>query len=267
MKKFLSINEFSKLSGIGTTTLRYWDEIGLFSPVMRNPKNKYRYYAPPQIIAVNFITVLGNLGIPLKTIDEVEAERNPETIIDLIEQQEQLLNLERRRLQEASAVIHIRRELIKAGSRADPEKISVEKLPERMITLGPINDSFTEESGFYLPFMNFCNRAKEMHINLNYPIGGYHETFSAFVQTPSEPQHFFSLDPAGNKAWSAGDYLIGYQRGNYGEFDDSAERMAAYATEHGLSCTGPVYVIYLHDEICMADPDRYLSQISIKCAD
>jgi len=68
MKNQLTIKEFSELSGIDASTLRYWDEIGLFSPAHRNTENNYRYYAPTQIIAINFITVLSRLNIPLKTI-------------------------------------------------------------------------------------------------------------------------------------------------------------------------------------------------------
>ena len=72
MKDFLSTQEFSKLSGIATSTLRYWDDIGLFSPRKRNPENNCRYYTPDQMIAVKFITVLSDLKIPLKIISDAE---------------------------------------------------------------------------------------------------------------------------------------------------------------------------------------------------
>ena len=80
MKDFLTVREFSKLSGIEVTTLHYWDDCGLFSPAKRDPENNYRCYTPDQIIGVNFITVLKSLNIPLKIINEIENERNPESI-------------------------------------------------------------------------------------------------------------------------------------------------------------------------------------------
>ena len=115
MKEFLSIKEFSKLSGIESTTLRYWDDIGLFSPLRRDTENNYRYYTPSQMIAVNFIKILSSLDIPLKTISEIEKVRSPEEIVRLIEQQEKLLDMEMQRLRECYSIIHTRREMINYG--------------------------------------------------------------------------------------------------------------------------------------------------------
>ncbi len=263
MKETLSIKEFAKLSGIGTTTLRYWDDIGLFSPEKRDPDTGYRYYSPWQVIAVNFVTVLRNLGVPLKTISEVEAKRSPESIMDLIEHQEYQLDKEIRRLQEAHSVIRTRRELIRLGQNVDASKIAVVEQPERAIILGPINKNFVEFDAFYTPFIDFCNRAAELRINIDYPIGGYHETAESFLANPSEPERFFSLDPSGNQERAAGEYLTGFVHGYYGEFGDMPQRMTAYAEEHGYLCTGPVYVIYLYDEISARDSSQYLSQICI----
>ncbi len=77
MERLLSVNEFSKLSGIRKTSLRYWDTIGLFSPLERGPKSNYRYYSSDQLAAVNFIVFLSKLNIPLKTINAVMLNKTP----------------------------------------------------------------------------------------------------------------------------------------------------------------------------------------------
>lgn len=263
MKEFLSVTEFSKLSGIENSTLRYWDEIGLFSPVKRDPDNNYRYYSPMQVITVNFISVLSGVAIPLKVISEMEGQRTPENIIDLIEAQEVQLDVEMRRLRECYSVIHTRRELIKLGLKADPSQITVAKLPEKRLIFGP-PAGFRDNEPFYEPFMRFCNTAEEMRINLNYPIGGYQERFDTFVKTPGKPDRFYSLDAAGNARQEAGLYMVGYARGYYGEFGDLPDRMAAYAREKDLKVTGPVYHIYLLDETCIQDPSQYLVRTSVR---
>jgi len=264
MKDFLSIKEFSELSGIEPTTLRYWDDIGLFSPEKRDPDNGYRYYSPLQIIAVNFVTVLRNLGISLKAISQIEGTREPDTVMNLVEQQEFLLDKEIRKLQEAHSVIHTRRALIQAGQRADVSQISVDNLPERMLILGPPNEEFQEAGDFFPPFIDFCNHADTLRINLNYPIGGYYTGLETFCAAPAEPQRFFSWDPNGNTARKAGEYMVAYSYGHYGDFDDAPQRMSAYAQKHNLTCKGPVYCIYLFDEVSTKDPSRYLSQISVE---
>ena len=286
MKEFLSVKEFSKFTGIEQTTLRYWDDIGLFSPAKRDPDNNYRYYSPEQIIAVNFITVLSELNVPLKTIGEMEKERTPDRIVRLIEQQERLLDMEMRRLRECYSIIHTRLELINYGSRlvdgfnsidgtrvdkdagtndgmwVDETRIGVLDREERAYILGPRTE-FKEGETFYEPFMKFCDMADELRMNLSFPIGGYYGSFDAFMRAPGKPDYFFSLDPTGNRKREAGKYLVGFTRGYYGEFGNLHERMAAYIREHSLSVSGPVYALYLHDEICIKDPSRYLVQTCV----
>ncbi|MCL2324823.1 MAG: MerR family transcriptional regulator [Actinomycetia bacterium] len=263
MKDSLSIKEFARLSGIETTTLRYWDEIGLFSPDKRDESTGYRYYSPWQIIAVNFVTVLRNIGVPLKQISEIESSRTPESVMDLIDQQEYRLDKEIRSLTEAHSVIRTRREIIKQGQKADTTRIEVVDLPERAIILGPLNAELTEQREAYAPFIGFWDRAAELRINVDYPIGGYHASSEEFFAHPSEPQRFFSLDPSGNAVRAAGGYLTAYVRGYYGEFGDTPEKMKDYARKHRLTLSGPVFVLYLNDEICTQDPSRYLAQISM----
>jgi DNA-binding transcriptional MerR regulator len=286
MKDYLTIKEFSRLSGIEQSTLRYWDEIGLFLPAKRDPENNYRYYSPEQIIAVNFITVLSSLNVPLKTISGMDEERTPEGILQLVEQQERLLDMEMRRLRECYSIIHARMELIRygirlrdgytavggirvdheteagAGTHVDENQICVLKRAERAYILGPRNE-YGENEQFYEPFMHFCHSAPELRINLNFPIGGYHESMDRFLQNPGKPSHFFSLDPTGNHKRPAGDYLVGFKRGYYGEMGGLPGRMAAFAEENALTVCGPLYVLYLHDEICLNDPSQYLAQVSV----
>jgi hypothetical protein len=171
--------------------------------------------------------------------------------------------------------MHKRLEYIRLGlrlldSRTDPvaaetgvPPISVQQRPEMEFILGPRNH-YAEGEEFYVAFMNFCRLANELRVNLNYPIAGYYESVDAYFAEPSRPGMFISMDPTGNRRAPAGEYLCGYARGYYGHFGDLPQRMAAYADEHGLKLTGPVYAIYLHDEICMRDPSQYLAQVRMK---
>ena len=286
MKEFLSIREFSKFSGVSSSTLRYWDEIGLFSPAKRDVENNYRYYTPQQIIAVNFIVVLSSFGISLKTIGEIGKGRTPENVMDLIEQQEKLLNMEMRRLQECYSVIHTRRELINYGRSVmkgfklvdgarvsgdtsvvggmvvDLNKVFVMYRDEANFVMGPKNE-FKKGEGFYGPFINFCKKAEDLRINLKFPIAGMHDNWGEFIKAPGSPNYFCSMDPAGNSKRGVGKYVVGYTRGYYGQFGDLPERMKKFIEENALTVTGRVYSLYLHDEVCIQDPSKYLVQVSV----
>jgi DNA-binding transcriptional MerR regulator/effector-binding domain-containing protein len=269
MKDLLTIKEFSMFSGIEQTTLRYWDDIGLFSPATRNPENNYRYYSPEQIIAVNFIKVMSTLDFPLKTIGLIQAKRTPEWILELIDHQEKYLDMEMRRLRECYSVIHTRRELINNGIKYMHEPgIYVLKEEETPFILGPPNVYEDEDEPFYKTFMQFCSMSKELRINLNYPIGGWHENLETFSKAPAKPDRFFSADPTGNLTAPAGQYLSGFTRGFYGQLSDSfAEEMLEYARIHNIKTTGPVFTLYIHDEICINNHDNFLVKVCVAVAD
>ena len=261
-RRLLSIKEFAQMSGLEQSTLRYWDDIGLFSPAQRGENNSYRYYAPDQIVLANFIKVLSKLGIPLKTISKIKENRTPETILRLMEQKELALDAELTRLQEAYTTIHTLRGVIREGvdAPADANHLEVRTLEALPLALGPANKPWAEPN-FHREFIRYCRHAKENRVNLNTPIGGYFNSMERFSLQPFMPARFFSLDPQGSDKRAAGKYLVGYTRGCYGQMGDAAQRMEAYAIANGLDFTGPVYVLYLLDELSVKDPSDYLAQI------
>jgi len=256
----LSIKDFSEFTGIKQSTLRYYDEIGLFHPALRG-ENGYRYYSCQQIITVNLINVLTSLDIPRKKIIELAKERTPEGILKLFSTQEMILNDRLRQISNSYSVIQTFRKLIEEGLSADIDSIQRCTAASLPISLGPANH-FLEDGQFYHTFIKYCNRAKKQGVNLSYPIGGYYKNLDSFMQTPSQPNIFFSLNPLGNEEKPAGDYLVGYTRGYYGEMGTLPQRLYDYAKENNIDLEGPVYAIYLQDELCLPDTSDYLVQIS-----
>ena len=70
----LKIGEFSRLSQIAVSTLRYYDDIGLLRPVEVDGFTGYRYYSAEQLPKLNRITVLKDLGLSLTEIVQLSAE-------------------------------------------------------------------------------------------------------------------------------------------------------------------------------------------------
>src|SRR5215813_1227180 len=77
-----SIQEVSRMSGVSSRTLRYYGQIGLLKPATTGA-NGYRYYGRPEVLRLQQILVLRELGLDLTRIaqvvdgehDEVEALR------------------------------------------------------------------------------------------------------------------------------------------------------------------------------------------------
>ncbi|MCL1986017.1 MAG: MerR family DNA-binding transcriptional regulator [Betaproteobacteria bacterium] len=257
----LPIKEFSEFTGLNESTLRYYDKIGLLVPALRG-ENRYRYYSPLQAITVNFIKVLTKLGVPLSTIKDMSNDRTPRGVLTLLAQQENKLNRRLVDLQTTYSIIHTFRNNIEAGIFAHERDMSVQELDEEHLTLGPATD-FSDVATFYKPFMEFCNTAHENNINLYYPIGGYYENVDIFVNAPSQPTRFFSQDPSGNNKRRAGQYLVAYNRGYYGEFGDFPQRLLSYARTNNLIFSGPLFVSYLLDELSTVEYTQYLSQVVV----
>ena len=62
-----SIHELSRLSGVSTRTLRWYDEIGLLKPG-RVAESGYRYYGPAQVDRLQDILLYRALGVELARI-------------------------------------------------------------------------------------------------------------------------------------------------------------------------------------------------------
>jgi len=262
MRDILSIREFSKLSGVEASTLRYWDEIGLFSPIKRDPQTNYRYYSLAQILALNFVTVLSDLNVPLKTISELRNERTPEKLMRVLDKQERDMDMEMRELRVRYSIIHARRELMNYGVKVDETQVSVLAREDKPMRLWPRNE-YHEGDTFVEPLSQFINQIKDLGINLSFPVGGLHDSMDSFLKNQGRPEHFFSIDPLGSHTRKAGNYLIGFARGYYGDLGDLPDRMVAYAEENNLTLTGPVYTMYLHEEISSSDPSQYLAQCCV----
>jgi|GEM_PF-56645 len=67
-KNLVSIGALSKMVGLTTDTLRYYDEIGLLKPTQISDETGYRYYVPLQAVTLVRILELKDFGFSLKEI-------------------------------------------------------------------------------------------------------------------------------------------------------------------------------------------------------
>jgi DNA-binding transcriptional MerR regulator len=61
----MPIGQFARMSGLGTRTLRFYDEAGILEPAVVDPDNGYRYYNLAQLATATLIVKLRALDIPL----------------------------------------------------------------------------------------------------------------------------------------------------------------------------------------------------------
>ncbi len=88
-KSYMTIKDFSRITGIKCETLRYYDKIGLFSPELRGD-NGYRYYTQNQLTISYLIISLREVGISIDEIKKYIDIRTPEQMFSLFSKQKNL---------------------------------------------------------------------------------------------------------------------------------------------------------------------------------
>jgi DNA-binding transcriptional MerR regulator len=73
----IRIGDFSRISQVPVSTLRYYDDVGLLKPIEVDRFTGYRYYAFDQLPRLNRILALKDLGFSLEEIARMLAEDLP----------------------------------------------------------------------------------------------------------------------------------------------------------------------------------------------
>jgi len=277
-KDLLTIGEFSAIVGISVRSLRNYDNDGVLPAYKHGNKysdgrgkeidgdtehdNKYRYYSPAQITSAKMQRVFTDIGVKQQTIKDLVTDRSPPTLVKLLKERLSKVLHELHFLEGVKSAIVSYLDLLYEGISAMEDKILYVELPEKPIVLGAENNH-TGASGFYRELMRFCDSHTTPRLNLACPMGGYFDDMEKFKAHPSQPTRFFSIDLAGEEKIETGMYLVGYARGYYGKVGDLPERIVAYAKSQGLEFSGPVYVTFPFDEMCITDKNDYLAQVFV----
>lgn len=73
------IGEFAELGGVSTKTLRFYDRIGLLRPASADPRTRYRFYVPEQLLDLATILSLKDLGANLHGIQQlIQSGKSPQ---------------------------------------------------------------------------------------------------------------------------------------------------------------------------------------------
>ena len=115
MQKFsipcIKTGDFAKLCGTNKRTLIHYDEIGLFKPAYTDERG-YRYYSENQFDVFFTITCLRELGMPLKEIGAFLSHRSPESLKELLLEQQKEVLREEARIKKIKQVIDTKLSLV-----------------------------------------------------------------------------------------------------------------------------------------------------------
>ncbi len=267
-KNLLNISDFAKIAGVSRQTLIYYDRIGLFSPVAV-ADNKYRMYSHNQVDNISIITILQDLGVPLKKIKEILADISVETTKKTLNYQLSAITQKIEKLNVLKDMVKIRLEQIETGEKfynAPTDffvKECTEDIPIRIsapvdfkqddLSDEAVVDFFddTEKAGLPLIFaFGFIKRAEDIS-------NGIYDSVSHLWFRLKNENYANAYIPKGK-------YLIGHANGNYGNTNHIYGELRKYAEEHNLTIFGNAYEEYLIDELSEKNPDNFVLEIGIQ---
>lgn len=135
---YFTTGEFAGILGVTKHTLFHYDEIGLFSPAIKED-NGYRYYFVWQMDVFEVIRGLQKLGMPLGEIKEYMENRSPQRFLSLMGQQEQRIDQEIRRLRNMKKFIRYEIESTEAALKTPLNQPRMIRCPEVYLLVSDVH--------------------------------------------------------------------------------------------------------------------------------
>jgi DNA-binding transcriptional MerR regulator len=123
-----SINEASKLTGLPSSTLRYYESIGIIKPVARDSSSKHRVYSQSDLDVLDTIACLNATGMALEDMrtyisNATESEVDFDKQVDLLQIQAERLKLEAEHIKLRQRYVELKIEYWEVAKRGDAKRL------------------------------------------------------------------------------------------------------------------------------------------------
>lgn len=256
-EKHWKIGQIAKLFGLNVQTLHYYDEIGLFSPHLRDPQTGYRYYSQTQIYRLANIVYLRKQGYSIEEIKDYIQNLTFKGRAANLQTQAESLEEEARRLQSISNTIKGKMNFIDNSDHKDKlDLIEVAEVEERhYIEIGPEKDLYVSEIFYFFPTIAIYR--PEAKIFGAFLVNGAHtlEEISLIADTKSlRPFH---------RTFPAAKILRAFHNGRYEVIGERVVEMLDFAQENDLDVANYSVHYNIVDQFVESDPNRYITEIQI----
>ena len=265
--EYLTTGEFAKFCGIPKHILFHYDQIKLFQPEIVK-ENGYRYYSFRQFDTFSIISALKMLGMPLKDIKKYMDERDPEKLVNLLEQKSNEVDKEIKKLKNTKREIESLKDLtlnalsVKYNIIEPAYHKSMKALCSTF--MDNVNDnSYPDFLTELIAFRNNSNASMIDFLGASLTIDNIREkrfnSFS-FLYTKTNNTDKKNNTLVRKEGW----YLQVYYKGSYQNIDEMYTDIIQYAMEHQIKLGKHAYEEYLIFEIGTINRDDYVTLILVE---
>ncbi|MFC1287015.1 MerR family transcriptional regulator [Bacillus paralicheniformis] len=270
MNNRFRVGEVARLFKLPASTLRYYDEIGLFKPKYTDPETSYRYYGVEQFQVLDTIIFLRKNGFSLKDIQHQLNKRTPETTMDILKKKLEEVRTEIFRLQRSAARIENKISTIEEGIKlAGHPALTFQYFPKRAVSYlyfdKPV-DLIEEGDDIYLKDREtLSSQSIENNGFFTGDIGTIVDMESLKQEGPVKYIGLFELlhGKDSDEYLNEGLYASYPHIGPYDDMRKSYQLVLRQLKEEGYKLEGIPVEISVLDEAIIKEPDHFVTLIQI----
>ena len=266
-KELFTIGEIGKLFHMNIRTLRYYDAAGLLKPEKTDPDTGYRYYSTKQFERLNTIKYLRALDMPIERIIRFFENKDTDTLMELLKEQQEEIRLHRERLDRIARKLERRISQPNDALDSRLDEIRAVHLPRRQIAFlrreipleedleYPLRELERRNDLNAVMFLGKVGVSVSREQLLRRQFDGFSEIFVVLEQEDGYE--------GAEEFLEENDYLLIRYSGTHKDAGTYYEKLLAYMKEHRLDCCGDSVEITLIDSGFTNDTEKYITELQI----
>ena len=264
--KYFKINEVSKLYNIGIDSLRYYEEIGLISPI--RGENNYRYYSFDDLMRLNIIREYRSLNFSFAQIKETLKGHSLNSTIDILKAEHETLTKEISSLRQKKKTIEQRIKNIQFFTQDTPiGEICIKELPSFKCLHISYDEVHQDNIDYYI-----SDYLHTHSIDISNFIGRYDLYRLDISKLYSETEYSVKEALIVNNAMRitpdystpAGKYLVINYNSPSSQSLKYTDLLLDYAVSHNIKLTDDIFEICIFDLYDTSIKAEYLTSIWIR---
>ncbi|MBS4534037.1 MerR family transcriptional regulator [Clostridium sp. D2Q-14] len=266
-EQYITMSEFAKLCGVTKFTLFHYDKIGILKPEMVDDKG-YRFYSLRQLSIYDIITVLKQVGMPLKVIKGYLENQDTHFFLKILAQKKLQLDKQLKEIKKMQKFLQSAIDTTNYALAITGEQPRLEDRNEEYLIVADISQELSSREQMQKIYdqYHYCEQ-NDVFISLvvgfiiskdSINNGEYHHADYFFCTTDSKHNcESLHIKPAGK-------YAIIDHEGPREEISASYEKLKAYIAQHHLEIVGNTYECNLLNSLAGGKPENYITEIVIE---
>ena len=261
---YFTTGEFARILGVGKHTLFHYDEIGLFSPAIKE-ENGYRYYFVWQMDMFEVIRALQKLGMSLGEIKEYMENRSPERFMSMIDGKKRQIDEEIRRLKNMKRFILHEEESVQLAMKAALDEPRLVERDREYLLVSDISAGSERKAAVEIAehvrmqekYNGAVGAVGSIYLGEDLERGIYDRCVKVYTRLDKKT--------ASRRVQSRpeGVYVELYSRGHLWDMEKPYRLISAFAKERGIRLGQMWYEDLMLDELTVKEYEQYIVKVMV----